>query len=136
MVFYLPFRSLYGQAGTSYCKYAIVSRTDPDVLMLMICTEVPAFARNNEKLLRSYVKIDRASHQFLDYDSWVDCNDAKDEYSLLAVQEAYANNASCYVGDVSRDILRKIVGGVDTSIKLERRKQSSISRALNQVINT
>lgn len=136
MVFYLPFRSLFGQAGTLYSKYSIVGRTDPDVLMLMICTEVPAFVRNNEKLLRSYVKIDRASHQFLDYDSWVDCNDAKHEYSLLAVKEACANNASCYVGDVSRDILRKIVGGVDTSIKLERRKQSSISRALNQVINT
>lgn len=136
MVFYLPFRRLYGQAGSPYLKYAIVARTDPDVLMLMICTEVAAFAQNNERLRRSYVEIDRANHQFLDYDSWVDCNDAKDEYSLLALNEVYANDASCYVGDVSREVLRKIVGGVDTSAKLERRKKASISRALSQAINS
>lgn len=136
MVFYLPFRSLYGQAGTSYNKFAIVARTDPDILMLMVCTEIAPFARNNDKLRRSYVEIDKTNHKFLDYDSWVDCNDAKDEYSLLALKEAYANDASCYVGDVSRDALRKIVGGVDTSVKLERRKKASISSALSRAINT
>ena len=135
MVFYLPFRRLYGQAGSPYPKYAIVARTDPDVLMLMVCTEIAPFAHNNDKLLRSYVEIDQTNHPFLDYDSWVDCNDAKDEYSLLALNEAHANDPACYVGDVSRGVLKKIVGGVDTSVKLERRKKRSISRALNQVIN-
>jgi hypothetical protein len=136
MVFYLPFCSLYGQAGTKYNKFAIVGRTDPDVLMLMVCTEIPAFAKKNARLLRAHVAIDKATHPFLEYDSWVDCNDAKDEYSLMALAEAYVSDASCLVGEVSRDVLKKVVGGVDTSIKLERRKQRSISAALNQAINS
>ena len=136
MVFKLPFFRLYGQGGSAYDKFAIVARTDPEVLMLMICTEVAAFARNNDRLLRSHVSIDRASHPFLDYDSWIDCNDAKDEYSLLALSEAYERNNSCLVGTLTREVLRRVVGGIDRSIKLERRKKASISRALTQEISS
>jgi hypothetical protein len=136
MVFYLPFRGLFGQGGTAYNKYAIVARTEPELLTLMICTEIPRFAFNNDKLRRSYVQIPVASHAFLERDSWVDCNDAKDEYSLGSLLAAYRRDSSCYVGDVTTEVLRQIVGGIDRSVKLERKKKSSISRALNQAINS
>lgn len=134
MVFYLPFYRLIGQFGRPAPKYAIVARTDPDVLMLLISTEIPRFAQQREALRRSYIQVDVASHPFLEYDSWVDCNDAKDEYTLESLQIAHGKNPDCYVGDVSVSALRKIVGGVDCSTKLERRKQSSISSALNRRI--
>src|SRR5688572_25057376 len=98
MVFYLPFQALFGQAGTAYPKYAIVGRVAPELLMLMICTDVPRFAQSNRKLARSYIRIDRATHPFLEYDSWVDCNDAKDEYSLAALTVTFRKQPGCHVG--------------------------------------
>jgi len=105
------------------------------LLCMMICTEIPRFARNNKKLLRSYVRIDQANHSFLRYDSWVDCNDTKDEYTLQRLIDAHAQDPNCYVGEISIEVLRKIQGGVQTSPKLERRKKSSINSALAKQIN-
>ena len=135
MVFRLPFNTLYGQGGTAYDKYAIVARVDPDLLCLLICTEVPAFASRNPNLKRCYIAIDREDHSFLSYDSWVDCNDTKDEYTLLKLTEVYAQDPSCYVGEASINLLKKIQGGVQTSPTLERRKKSSIGSSLARAIN-
>lgn len=135
MVFYLPFTRLHGQAGIPYNKFGIVVRLDPDVLMFLISTEIPRFAQKNPRIRRSYIAVDYANHTFLRYDSWIDCADAKDEYSLLDLQAAYKRDAACHVGDLGADILKRVVGGVDSSLTLERRKKHSIISALNQRLN-
>lgn len=135
MVFYLPFYELIGQRGAAAPKFAIVARTDPELLLLMVCTDIPAFASSNQRLSRSYIKIDVENHGFLEYDSWVDCNDAKDEYTLDSLEAARRKEPGCLVGEVSLDVLRMILGGVDRSTRLERRKRDSISRAINTRIS-
>lgn len=135
MVFYLPFQRLYGQGGTDYSKYAIVARIEPALLLLLICTEIPPFARNNEKLVRSYIWIDVKTHAFLKYDSWVDCNDAKDEYSLESLEAVLKRDDRCFVGELSAEMLRAVIGGVDRSVRLERKKKASITSALSRVVN-
>jgi hypothetical protein len=134
-VFYLPFEALFGQAGTAYDKYAVVARLDPDLLMLMICTAIPPFARRNERLKRSYISIDVEDHPFLKYDSWIDCNDAKGEYTIEKLTEAYQQNSDCLVGELSDSVLKKIIGGVQTSVKLERKRKATIESALSRVLN-
>ncbi len=135
MVFYLPFFDLIGQRGVAAPKFAIVARTDPELLLLMVCTDIPTFALNNQRLARSYIKIDAKNHGFLNYDSWVDCNDAKDEYTLDSLEAARRKDPGCLVGEVSLEILRTILGGVDRSTRLEQRKRDSISRAINARIS-
>ena len=131
MVFYLPFFELIGQRGVGTPKFAIVARTDPELLLLMVCTDIPPFVSNDRRLLRSYIKIDQKHHAFLRYDSWVDCNDAKDEYTLDSLVAAWRREPECLVGEVSLDVLRAILGGIDRSIRLEQRKRHSIGRAIN-----
>lgn len=135
MVFYLPFYELIGQRGAAAPKFAIVVRTDPELLLFMVCTDIPAFALNNQQLARSYIKIDVENHRFLEYDSWIDCNDAKDEYTLDSLKAARRKDPDCLVGEVSLDVLRTILGGVDRSTRLKRRDRDSISRAINARIS-
>lgn len=136
MVFYLPFANLHGQRGINKNKYAIVVQSDPDALTFMICTEIPGFAERNSKLRRSYAKIAKRSHNFLDYDSWVDCNEAKTEYTLQKLKAAYEADNKCLVGQITLDQAKLIRGCADKSVRLERRKKRSICSALDRLINS
>lgn len=56
-------------------KYLVIANVRSETAVLVINTEIHPFIKSNPHLLDCQVQIDKASHDFLDYDSFIDCKE-------------------------------------------------------------
>lgn len=134
MVFYLPFTELHGRNGAPRNKYAIVIRSEPTTLTFVASTDLPRFVRKSAELSRSCVELRAHDYGYLSRDSWVYCNDIKEEYSAERINEKLADAEGEYLGFLHEEDLTQILGAVERSKLLEPRYKKSISSALNKTL--
>jgi hypothetical protein len=54
-------------------KFAVLGPVEPKPMLLFIDTDINPFVNHTNELRDHHLVVDLASHQFLQYDSWVDC---------------------------------------------------------------
>jgi hypothetical protein len=95
-------------------KYLVVAAVDePNVLLLPINTEINALVARQPALNRCQIKIEQASHTFLDYDSYVACHKALvvSRSQIVAALEA---EMSRYQGEITAQLRQDILNAIRT----------------------
>lgn len=99
-------------------KYlVIVASVEPDVLALVINTEINQFVATHPELNRCQLVIDQAQHTFLDYDSYLACHKALSIPRAQVVSDL-VSDMSRYKGQISDQLRRQILGVIQTQPKL------------------
>ncbi len=94
----------------NYSKYIIVvSSNDNEMLLayVIINTEINTNVFPNPYLRSLHIKIDKANHPFLAYDSFVNCSEIK-SFNTQEVIEFLKNRPERVVGNISEEVLKAI----------------------------
>lgn len=110
--------------GSPKNKYMAVICSDAPIRIALINTENSAQALNNPAFGASQVLVRQANHQFLDYDSWLDC-------SRLISGDTLGLDALPPIGRLTDDILRLAIGALQSSPTLPPKQQRRCSEAIS-----
>jgi len=98
-------------------KYlVIVATVEPDVLALVINTEVHPFVASKPELARCQLVIDKAGHPFLSYDSFLACHKTLSLPHAQVVGDL-VSDMSRYRGEISEQMRTQICGVMMTQPK-------------------
>ncbi|MBP2846292.1 hypothetical protein J8655_12470 [Dickeya oryzae] len=142
------FRSAFGQARGIlpgdvlylYCqfttppkvKFLLVACCEP-LLVLVINSEIHAFIEKNDELRACQVELPLSDHDFLDWDSYVNCIDAHAAFSLDDVKARIsADYGNVLKGRVADYCLRQVYIAVNSSPTMKRGQKRKILEALRE----
>ncbi|CAI2407274.1 hypothetical protein [Serratia liquefaciens] len=112
-------------------KYLVVVCCEPELLVLVINSEVNGFVQSRPELLDCQVDVPKADHDFLDHDSVVDCVETQTAFNLTEVRDAlFTNSRSVYRGRLANYVIREVIDAVDRSETMEARHCRWIRDAL------
>ena len=107
----------------------LVADDDPEYLTFVVNSEINPFISSRQHLLQCQVLIDAATHNFLDHDSHIACNEVlpmKREEVIKSLMELPA----AIKGAVSPDVRNQIVAAVKFAKTIDKDKKSRIIAAL------
>ena len=93
--------------GKEHEKRYVILRADDSTLTCVINSEIPKLVQRNPALLQCQVKIDKAGHPFMDWDSHIDCSRVR-HYPTDEVCQQLMNNPQWVLGRVLQDISEEI----------------------------
>lgn len=91
-------------------KYLVVLDVDTKVHTLTVNTEINPFFGLGE-FGKCYVEIDQHSHQFLDHNSFIDCNQII-KLNLPDVIAEMRSNSDCVKGSLSNDVVTAVIAAI------------------------
>jgi hypothetical protein len=83
------------------------NRTRP--LFFIINSDPPPFAKANEHILARHLPIAKASENFLDHDSYLDCSNAYDNFDKGEIEHALIGDTTLILGDLSSASVGKVL---------------------------
>lgn len=114
-------------------KYLLLGCVDPLPLFLVINSEVSDFIKERSHLLRRQAKLDVASHNFLNHDSFIACHEAKSVFSMEDINTQLLNDMNRIKGMISDDVRDQVLAAVKVCTVLPRREKEWIVKALTPV---
>jgi hypothetical protein len=114
-------------------KFCLVVATEPKLRYFFINTEPSPLAANNAKLAPTQVRILRAEHPFLAYDSWVDCRDPQGG-RLEDWQEEVAQDAQRVKGQASPALLGAVIASIEASPTIAAKQAEQMLAELRPLI--
>ena len=112
-------------------KYCIlVSQEDNFLHFLLVNTEINCMFTSSSLFRPYFIQIDVASHPFLDYDSFVDCNFPKkiirdDVEAIFSVKEGR------HCGPISGEMISKIIAALRETPALDPVQKKAYIHSLN-----
>jgi hypothetical protein len=89
-------------------------------LLFLINTSPTEFAKNRPRLINQHLPLAKADENFLDYDSFLDCSTAYDNFDSREIEKTLADDTSLFLGNISRECAAKILELVADSPTLSR----------------
>jgi hypothetical protein len=114
-------------------KYLLLACVDPLPLFFVINSEVSDFIKERAHLHRCQVRLDVASHDFLDHDSSIACHEAKSEFSIEDINRQLLSNMDRIKGVISNDVRDQVLAAVKACTVLPNREKMWILKALTPV---
>lgn len=111
-------------------KFIVVACIHPGPYGLVINSEVNDFVAKRPHLAQCQVKIDQASHSFLNYDSWIACQEiiVFDLGEIHAQIEADTSRLKCFLSDDVRD---QVLSAVKHAVTIPNIQKQAIVRSLS-----
>ena len=111
-VYLLYFHALYGGGKDKFC---ILTCVEPKTLFLLINTQPSKLKQEQPELSECQVLIDAKSHNFLDYDSYIDCTEALgyDINYMMQQLEADRTRIKCQLSD---PILNAVIKAIENNV--------------------
>lgn len=117
-------------------KFLVVACCDPELLVLVINSEINGFILKRPALLACQVDIIKNDHDFLGHDSIVDCVETRTAFNLSDIRDAInADYGGVYKGRLQDYCIRNVVAAVIESPSMETRYIKWITESLNATIN-
>lgn len=114
-------------------KYLVIACVEPDLLVLIINSEIHQYIQNRPELLACQVDVPQIDHSFLDWDSVVCCVDAKDAIKLNDLKEAITSRyTEVFKGRLQDYCIRGVIEAVGNSPTISKGNKRMIIEALNQ----
>ena len=110
-VLYLPMTFRDGRTKEKYM--VVVAAVEPNLLLLVINTEVNQFIVDRPALNRCQLVVPQEDNTFLDYDSFLACHEIF-SVDANAVSSDLANDMSRYRGEISEQLKQQILGVIAT----------------------
>ena len=114
-------------------KYLLVCCIDPLPLFFVINSEVSDFIKERDHLLRCQAKLDVATHDFLDHDSYIACHEAKSEFTGGDISKQLLSDMGRIKGMISNDVRDQVLAAVKACTVLPSREKVWILKALTPV---
>lgn len=115
-------------------KYLLVACCDPELLVLVINSEINEFINIRPTLLACQVDVLKDDHDFLEHDSIVNCVETRTAFNLSDIREAInADYGGVYKGRLRNYCIRNVISAVSDSPLMETRHINWITAALNSV---
>lgn len=116
-------------------KYLLIGCCEPELLVLMINSEINTFIQQRPELLACQVDIPAMDHSFLQWDSVVNCIDAKDAINISALKEAVQLRYNdVYKGRLQNYCIRNVIDAVNLSPTMTGRQKKWITTALTSAL--
>ncbi|CAI1135229.1 hypothetical protein [Serratia fonticola] len=116
-------------------KYLVVGCCEPQLLVLVINSEINDFISNNPELLACQVDVPKQDHDFLKHDSIVNCIQTHEAFNLSAVRGAImADYSGVYRGRLKDYCIREVIDAVNRSVVMEARHCKWITAGLSSVV--
>ena len=113
-------------------KFMVVVCCEP-LLVLLINSEVNPFIQQNHSLMVCQVAISQADHDFLDWDSFVNCIQAHEAFDLEVIKEQIAADyGGVLKGRITDQCMQQVRTAVMASKTMVKRHKRSILNALQQ----
>jgi hypothetical protein len=112
----------------------IVSTHSERPLFFIINTEPTEFAKQNARLRDQHKPIVKQSNPFMKHDSFVDCSTAHDNFDLVEIEEALANDTSLILGSICSETAALILESIAESSTLSRVHINQIGMEISQSI--
>lgn len=111
-------------------KFMVVVCCEP-LLVLLINSEVNAFIKQTPHLLACQVDISQQEHDFLDWDSVVNCIEAHAAFDLEVIKEQIASNyGGVLKGRITDECMTKVKAAVNLSKTMVKRHKNAIIASL------
>lgn len=111
-------------------KYMVVVCCEP-LLVLLINSDIRPFIARREALLACQVEIPEATHQFLEWDSFVNCIEAHSAFNLEEIKERVAADyGNILKGRITNERMRAVRIAVNDSPVMELGNKKIILQAL------
>ncbi|WP_261157321.1 hypothetical protein [Serratia liquefaciens] len=112
-------------------KYLLVACCEPELLVLVINSQINPFIAQRPELLDCQVDVPQADHDFLQHDSYVNCIQTHTAFKMTAIREAIvANYPAVYKGRLADYVIRQVIDAVDRSETMEVRYCKMIKQGL------
>lgn len=116
-------------------KYLVVACCEPEMLVLVINSEINPFIARRDELLDCQVDVPRADHTFLDHDSFVNCIETHTAFNMTDVRDAIvADYANVYKGRLANYVIRQVIDAVERSETMEVRHNNWIRDGLTATL--
>jgi len=113
-------------------KYLLVCCCDP-LLVLLINSEISEFIQARPHLLQSQVDVAQADHNFLEWDSFINCIEAHQAFNLEVVKEQITQDyRETLRGEIAEYCMREVYRAVSASQTMARRHKASILVAMDR----
>lgn len=116
-------------------KYLVVACCEPELLVLVINSEIHPFIAKREELVDCQVDVPQADHTFLQHDSYINCIETQTAFNMTYVRDAItADYVNVYKGRIADYVIRNVIDAVDKSESMEARHCKWIKQGLNSVL--
>jgi hypothetical protein len=113
-------------------KFGLIAHIDIErdsAALFLIHSELPKFIQSQPELVKGVTKIDKLSHPFLNYDSWIRFGDVHAcSYSNLVRQAG--DNPRLFCGYASNALLERLLSLIPESPELSPRRQAKYCDSL------
>lgn len=112
-------------------KYLVVACVEPKLLVFVINSDIPPFARSNPDLLACQLELCASDNSFLHHNSYINCGEV--EYSLDKdeIMQQISTDMDRVKGELAVAIKKDIVRIVQTARTISRKYAEWISNALD-----
>lgn len=130
-----------GQVLYLYCefthphkdKFLVVAYAAPILGLLVINSEIPEYIQKRSPLKQCEVKIDVASHGFLAYDSYIDCQQVITSLTKDHMEKQLLNDMSRLKGMIAESVREQVIAAVKACEKLKPREKNRVLTAFADV---
>lgn len=110
-------------------KYLLVLQVQTETLVFTINSEINNFIKSKKCLLDAQISIDQATHEFLDYDSYISCIEVEKMDTACLVEEIMGN-MDVLRGSISADLKSKVIDTIQDSFTLSPAEIASLVASL------
>lgn len=104
-------------------KFFVVAYTNPRMRFFLINSEPAPFQRNNPVQMAHQVLLKAADHNFLTYDSYLDCSQLLGGFTSQELEEQHALNPAILLGQIAPSARLAVKAVVTNSTLLTQRDQ-------------
>lgn len=115
--------------GKVHEKRFIVLSVSARTTTLVLNSEISRFILARPEIMKCQVKIDAATHLFMDHDSHIDCSRSR-EYSTTEVIEQLVANPSWVLGKIGQHVGLQVISAIKSSITISPSEASSLCDSL------
>jgi hypothetical protein len=116
--------------GEIHEKRFVVVDVSDDVLVCVINSRITQFALNRKHLLKCHVLMRHADHDYMSWDSHVDCTQIK-RFELKSVINLLAEKPEWILGKISEDLRSEMVRAISEAMTIERILKRQCCESLN-----
>ncbi|NRN27916.1 hypothetical protein [Photorhabdus heterorhabditis] len=113
-------------------KYLLVCCCEP-LLVLIINSKISEFIRLRQELLQCQVDLPQKDHEFLQWDSFVNCIEAHAAFDINDIKSGISTNYHNIIkGKVANYCMREVYGAIKRSPTMKRGQKCKILESLKQ----
>jgi len=108
-------------------KLLLICSLQERPLLFVVNSKPTEFAKNNARLRQQQVPISKATNEFLDHDSWIDCSTTYDNFTRREIEGALRQDTTLILGQICPLTASAVIESVSDSHTLSTIHMNQIS---------